>query len=142
MLNDLRKLSKSECIELYRDDGLIITNRSNCEQERISKNLRSIFEEHSFHITIKNGVFQTDFLHVKLKLRDNIYGPFKNENNESNRPKTTIKYIKPMINPRLHDLSSDIQVFNDKVNTYNEALENGGFDNLNGYINCEYTKKN
>ena len=30
LLNDPIKLSKSECIGLYRDGGLIVTNRSNC----------------------------------------------------------------------------------------------------------------
>ena len=64
LLNDLRKLSKSECIGLYRDYGLIVLNLSNCEQERVSKNLRYVFEEYSFHITIENGLFQTDFLDV------------------------------------------------------------------------------
>ena len=39
LLNKLKKLSKSECIGLYRDEGLMFTNRSNCEQESISKNL-------------------------------------------------------------------------------------------------------
>ena len=66
LFNDLRKLSKSECIGLYRDNGLIVISWSNCEQERIGKNLRSIVEEHRFHITIVNGLFQTDFLDVKL----------------------------------------------------------------------------
>ena len=39
LLNDLRKLSKSVCIGLYRDEGLIVTNRSYNEQECISINL-------------------------------------------------------------------------------------------------------
>ena len=57
LLNDLRKLSKSEFIGLHRNDGLMVTNRSNYEQEIISINLRSIFEEHGFDITIENVFF-------------------------------------------------------------------------------------
>ena len=39
LFNNLRNSSKSEFIELYRDEGLIVSNRSNCKEERISKNL-------------------------------------------------------------------------------------------------------
>ena len=53
---------------------------------KTSKNLRSIFKEHGFNITIEKSLFQTDFLNIKLNLRDNIYKPFKKEN-------ATIKYI-------------------------------------------------
>ena len=71
LLNDLRKLSKSEINWLHRNDRLMVTNRSNYEQERISINLKSIFEEHGFDITIENVFFfQTDFLEVKINLRD------------------------------------------------------------------------
>ena len=89
--------------------------------------LRSIFKEHGFDITIEEGLFQTDFLDIKLNLKDNIYKPFKTEiskimyiNNESNHSKTIRKAINPMINQRLSNLSSDMHVFNDRVN---EALK-------------------
>ena len=32
LVNDLRKLSKSESIGLYRDDGLMVTTRSKFDQ--------------------------------------------------------------------------------------------------------------
>ena len=101
-----------------------------CEQERTSKNLRSIFKEHGFEISIEKGLFQTAFLDIELNLRYNIYEPFKKENdtikyinNESNHPKAIRKTINLMINQGLNNLSSNMHVFNDRVHPYNEALK-------------------
>ena len=33
-------------------------------------------------------------------------------------------------------------VFNDKVEPYNESLKNSGFDNLKGYMDSEFIRKN
>ena len=91
-----KKLSKPKCIGLYRDEGLMVKNKSKCDQERLSKNLWSIFKKHGFEITIEKGLFQTDFLDIKLNLRENIYEPFRKENaiikytnNESSTDRTT-----------------------------------------------------
>ena len=46
-----------------------------------------------------------------------------------------------MINQRLSELSSDMQVFNDRVKSYNEALKSSGFDNLIGYMDSESIRK-
>ena len=54
---------------------------------------RSIWKRHGFEITIEKGLFQIDFLDIRLNLRENIYEPFRKENaivkyinNESNHP--------------------------------------------------------
>ena len=77
---------------LYIDDGLMVTNRSKCEQERIGKHLRSIFKEHGFDITIEKGLFQTDFRHwIKfarkyIRTIQKVNAKIKYINNESNHP--------------------------------------------------------
>ena len=59
-------------------------------------------------------------------MRDNIYEPFKKVNAKI-KNRITLKTIRkanhPMVNIRLNNLSSDIQVFNDRVKPYNEALK-------------------
>ena len=89
------------------------------------------FETTRFRYNNWKGSF-TDwfFLEIRLNLRDNIYETFRKENatikyinNELNHPKPIIKAINPIINQRLSNLLSDIQVFNDRVKPYNEALK-------------------
>ena len=46
-----------------------------------------------------------------------------------------------MINQILSTLSSDMQVFNNRVNAYNDALRNRRFDNLQRYMDYESTRK-
>ena len=81
---------------------MVIINKFKCDQERISKSLRYIFKDHGFDITIVKGLFQTDFLDFRLKLRNNLYEPLKKEiysikyiNNQSNHPKTVRKSTNP-----------------------------------------------
>ena len=102
----------------------MVTNRSKCEHERFIKHLRSIFRGHGYNQKGIFKVFQT------LNLQDNIHEAFRKENstikyinNESNHPKNITIAINPMINQILSKLSSDMQVFNRRVNTYNEALK-------------------
>ena len=92
--------------------GLMVTNRSKCDQKRLNKSFRSIFKEHGFEITIEKVFFQTNFLDIKLNLRQNIYERFRQENatikyinNESNYPQNIRNSIKSMINQRLSKLS-------------------------------------
>ena len=147
LLNDLGKITEANCIGLYRDDGLMITNKSKCDQERIGKKLRTIFKNHGFSITIDKGLFLTDFLDIKLNLRDGTYEPFRKENaaikyinNQSNHPRNIRRDINPMINRRISSLSCNIHVYNDRVKPYNTALRNSGFDDLKGYMNPEHIK--
>ena len=46
-----------------------------------------------------------------------------------------------MIYQRLSNLSSGIQVFIDRVKSYNEALENSGLDNSKVYMDSEPIRK-
>ena len=61
LLNDLNKIIKSKHFVLYRDDGLVVINKSKWERERITKKLRSIFNDHGFRITIENIYFRLIF---------------------------------------------------------------------------------
>ena len=61
LLNNHRILSKSECIGSYIKTGLMVTNRSECDQERICKHLRSNFKEHDFDITIEKDIIKLTF---------------------------------------------------------------------------------
>ena len=148
LLDDLIKLSNPECIGLYRDNVLMVTNKSKYDQEKLSKNLRSIFKRHGFEITIEKGLFQTEFLDIWSNLQENIYESFRKENaivkyinNESNHPQNIIIAINRMVNQILCKLFSTMQVFNYRAKPYN-ALKRNGFDQLRGYMDCEFIRKN
>ena len=150
ILNDLSKILVNNSYGLYRDDGLaILENKSQCEQERITKQIRKIFKEHGFKITIEKDMFRTDFLDVCLCLRSNTFRPYKKNNsnimyinNQSNHPKVIRKTINPMVNHRLSKLSSSKEIYELNKKPYDNALSQSGYEKLKGYNVSTQTKRN
>jgi hypothetical protein len=48
LLDKMKEIAKTGSYGLYRDDGLMIVNKSSCEIERFCKSLRSLFSQHGF----------------------------------------------------------------------------------------------
>ena len=77
LLNDMREIAKPTDYGLYRDDGLMVVQKSPCEIERLSKSIRSIFKRNGFNITIEKALKRVEFLDVILDLNDNSYRPYR-----------------------------------------------------------------
>ena len=87
------------------------------------------------------------FLDVELNLTDDTYKPYIKPNDKplyvnknSNHPPSVIKNIPAAINRRLSALSSNEEMFQSVVNTYQEALKNAGYEYKLSYQPNQPTK--
>ena len=134
LLDQLKGIMNNTSYGIYRDDGLAITNKSKCEQERLTKAIRTIFGNNGFKITIEHGLRQVDFLDVKMDIFENRYMPFSKPNSEtiyvsrlSNHPNHIKKQIPSMINKRLSRLSKFEQDFNNIKKPYEDSLRKSSY---------------
>ena len=135
MLNKLSNIINREKIGLYRDDGLgICQNMSKTEVERLKKKIVKIFKESSLSITIEYNLKSVDFLYATIDLVNNTYKPYRKPNNEpqyinkqSNHPPNVLKQLPKSIEKRVSENSSNIDVFNESIHTYNDALIKSNF---------------
>ena len=119
----------------YRDDGLLASRGSGPELEKIKKRIVGIFKTEG--LRIDNNIIccrTTDFLDITLDLPNNTYKPFNKSNKAteyisiySNHPPNIIRNLPSMIEKRISDLSSNIEIFNECKNIYEEALQASGF---------------
>ena len=134
MLNKLSNINR-ENIGLYRDDGLgICQNMSKTEVERLKKKIVKIFKESGLSITIECNLKSVDFLDVTFDLVNNTYKPYPKLSNEpqyinkqSNHPPNVLKQLPKSIEKRVSENSSNIDVFNESIHTYNDALIKSNF---------------
>ena len=116
---------------IYRDDGLAVVDKiTPCQQERLTKRIRKVFQTHDFKITINKGMMRTEFLDVILDLKNNCHRPYKKPNteltyvsNHSNHPNSIKRQIPKIISKRLSQLSSDKSTFNSTKMEYQDALK-------------------
>ena len=105
LLSQLKHLNID--IELYRDDGLAICNKTPRQIELIKKEICSIFAKNNLSITIEANKKTIDFLDITLDLPSGSYKPFMKPNNtpiyvhrDSNHPPCIIRNIPESINRR------------------------------------------
>ena len=139
MLSRLNNIMKRDNIGLYRDDGLgICQNMSKTEIERMKKSIVKIFKDSGLSITIKCNLKSVDFLDVTFDLKNNTYKPYRKPNNKpqyinkhSNHAPNVLKQLPKSIEKRISENSSNIEVFNQSITLYKDALRESNFsDNL------------
>ena len=134
---------------LYRDDGLLMTNKPARATENIKKNICEIFKEIGLKITIEANKNSVDFLDVTLNLEEDTYEPFSKPNNtimyvhsKSNHPSNTLKNIPLGVQNQISDLSKTEEIFNSHVHLYQEALNRAGYNFKLKYCKSERNNKN
>ena len=85
-------------------------------------------------ITIECNLKSVDFLDITFNLVNNTYKPYPKPNNEPqyinkqlNHPPNIIKQLPKSTEKRLSENSSNVDVFNESVQTYNNALRKSDF---------------
>ena len=63
-------------VGLYRDDGLMCTNKSPKECEKVKKQLCKLFSDNDLKITIEANTKVVDYLDVTFNLSTGLHKPF------------------------------------------------------------------
>ena len=133
LLDELAELLGSENVELYRDDGLDITNGSVQHIER-TNTILNFFQKHNLKVTTECNLVKTDFLDVSFDLQSNAFQPFRKPgdtplciNVRSNHPIGIKKKISTMISDRISRNSSGPKKFDKPAQVYNAALKTSGY---------------
>ena len=115
-------------------DGLAVFNSNPQQIERIKKGFCHIFRENDLKITVKANTTKVNFLDVTLDLQSGKHYPYTKEGNiplyvhkKSNHPPSILKNIPESINKRLSEISSDKESFDKAKETYQDALNKGGY---------------
>ena len=136
----LHKLSEHvdirKCGGQYRDDGLLALKGSGPELERIKKLIVKIFKEEG--LTLENNIIcssTTDFLDISMDLINETHKPYlkpkkvlKYIAKTSNHPPAIIANLPSMIQKRISDLSSSLEIFEKCKGPYEDALRASGFE--------------
>ena len=149
ILNELKEKIPEIEFGLYRDDGLGIHRRIPPSQiDKIRKKLFKIFDEMGLKITVETNLARVDFLDITMELTSETYQPFRKPNDtplyvnaKSNHPPHVLKNIKPAINKRLTELSSNELLFNQAKGPYEEALNKSGHPSKLRFEKSKQTKK-
>lgn len=136
LLSKITTILPTQCVGLYRDDGLAIIEHANGPMlDRIRKKLHSCFKKEGLGIEVETGMHQANFLDVTLNLLDGSYKPFRKPNDtalyihkSSNHPHNIIKNLPKMIEKRLSSISSSKGVFDEAKTEYEVALKASGFE--------------
>ena len=133
MLNKLRS-NHIEAI-LYRDDGAIISHKTERENQLDVAVIRILFQEEDLKIIPEVNLKVLNFLDVTLDLLRNKYRSYNQPNNNplyvhssSNHPPNILKQIPKTVERRISDLSSSEEVFEREKGTYVDALKRSGYD--------------
>ncbi len=134
---------------LYRDDGLAASDKTERQIDNIKKQLVKLFQKFGLQITITVNTKVVDFLDITLNLNSGLHQPFNKPGNKidyvdnrSNHPPNIKKNIPKNLNDRLSKLSSNETVFKNTVQPYQEALDKSGYNHKLSYEKPkEKTKK-
>ena len=120
---------------LYRDDGLGISTQSAKQTEKAKQHISKVFNDNGLRITIEVNKKVVNFLDVTLDLITGQYKLYMKPNNklqyinaESSHLPSILKNIPQSINKRLSEISSCKEAFNAAVPTYQQALDESGFE--------------
>ena len=151
ILNHLGKTFGKENIGLYRDDGLaIIKNRSAHLADKTRNELCKVLEQFDLKITAEANLQMVNFLDVTFDLTTGKHKPYRKPNGNddplyiqkhSNHPPSILRQLPTSINKRISTLSSDKQVFDDAVQTYQSALGHSNFSHKLEYMPQEIHKQ-
>ena len=139
LLSQLRSIC-GETVGLYRDDGIMITDKSPKEAERMKKSICRLFKENGLSVTIEVNKKVVNFLDLTLNLNDHSFSPYTKPNStiqyvnfNSNHPPIIPKNLPKSINKRLSSLSSCKEVFDRAAPVYQEALHASGYKHKLSY---------
>ena len=125
----------------YDGDLAIIKNRSARLIDKTRKELHKIFEQFGLKITAESNLHVVNFLDVTFDLSTGKYKPYRKPNDDplythkhSNHPPSILRQLPASINKRISTLSSDKQVFDDAVQTYQNALGHSNFSHKLEYM--------
>ena len=97
--------------------------------DKTRKELHKIFEQFGLKITAESNLHVVNFLDVTFDLSTGKYKPYRKPNDDplyiqklSNHPPSILRQLPASINKRISTLSSDKQVFDDAVQTYQNTL--------------------
>ena len=129
---------------LYRDDGLLMSNKPARAIENIKKTICSVFKDIGLNITIEANLNEVNFLDVTLNIENDSYEPYCKPNNviqyvhcKSNHPANVLKNVPIGINKRLNEISKTKELFDRHKQMYQEAIMRAGYD-----YTIEYVEKN
>ena len=136
-------------IGLYRDDGLaVFKNTSGPQNERIKKELQTIFKENGLTIEIQCNKKIVDYLDVTLNLNDGSFKPYRKPDDETNyihaesdHPPCIIKQLPISVEKRLSSLSSSKEIFDESKQYYQEALARSGYTHELNYTPTTETNR-
>ena len=118
---------------LYRDDGLLMSNKPARSVEIIKKGICNAFNEMGLKITIEANLNEVDFLDVTFNLENDTFEPYCKPGNiiqyvhiDSNHPSIVIKNIPIGIEERLNGIAKNEELFNKDVKVYQDALDRAG----------------
>ena len=142
ILNKLTPIINKSNMGFYRDDGLgIFQNVSKPEIERKKKAIVEVFKGCGLSITIQCNLKIVDFLGVTFDLENNVYKPFRKENNKpiyinkhSNHPPSILQQLPKSIKKRISETSSNKDIFDKSIKPYKNALKESGFSDTLNYI--------
>ena len=141
ILNHLGKKFGKKNIGLYRHDGLAIIKNRSAPENKTRKELHKVFEQFGLKITAESNLHVVNFLDVTFDLATGKYKPYRKPNNDplyihkhSNHPPSILRQLPASINKRISTLSSDKQVFDDAVQTYQNALGHRNFSHKLEYM--------
>ena len=147
LLSQLQNLGLD--IGLYRDDGLAVGFQTPAELEDIKKEICRIFKDNQLSIVTEANSKIINFLDVTLNLNNGVYKPFMKLNDKpvyvnknSNHPPSVINNITAGINKRLSRISSNEEVFKEKIPPYQDALKESGYDYKLNYEPNQRTTRN
>ena len=113
------------------------------------KQLRKVFKNIGFDVTIEANLFVTDFLDVTLDLQNKSYKPYRKPNahtvyvnSKSNHPEHVLKHIPVAVNNRLQKISSNQSVFKETTQHYQKAIRASGYDHELTYSHKHEKSKN
>ena len=72
--------NEKDKVGLYRDDGLAVVRGNSQEFEKITQKIRKIFGENELKITVEANIHETDFLDIRMNLKNHEHRPFRKEN--------------------------------------------------------------
>ena len=142
ILNKLTSIVNKSDIALYGDDGLgIFYNVSKPKIERKKKAIVKVFKRCGLPITIQCNLETVEFLDVTFDLDNNVYKPFRKENNKplymnkhSNHPPSILKQLPKSIEKQISETSSNNYIFDESIKPYKDALKESDFSEALIYI--------
>ena len=135
---------------IYCDDGLAVVDiLLGPDMYRKVEQIRKVFKNIGFDVTIKANFFDTDFLDVTLDIQNESHKLYRKPNahmfyvnSKSNHPEHVLKYLLVAVNNPLQKVSSSQSIFKETTQHYQEATRASGYDHKLAYSDRHKKGKN